>query len=181
MRAFETSDCVARLEERIRRLKADSVARKSWFEARREIERRGGKWRAENGMVVELREGAIYPYLSDHKEGVSNLTITALDAPVPYGAELHMDLQGSPPGKRKALLEELERSVGKLSGPEPDSEIVVIVKRDWLSKLSLARWGATDWARHLKATQMTLDSRRVRGKRFDPDLIYPGDTFEVKA
>jgi len=177
------SDYMKRLEERIRRLKADSLARNTWRRVRIEIERRGGKWRAENGMVFELRDGAIYQYLEDSREGVSNLTITALDAPVPYVAELHLDLQGTPPEKRKALLEELNRKVEgrRTAQSEPDSEIVVIVEGDWLSKISQARWGTIHWERHLTPTALTLDSRKARGEKWNPDLIYAGDTFEVKA
>lgn len=171
------SDYMKRLDERIRRLKNDATARSNWRRLRIEIERKGGKWRADNGLVFELRDGAIYQYLSDHKEGVSNLVITALDAPIPYVAVLDIDLQGTPPNKRKALLEELEGEVAKVSSPE--AEIVVIVETDWLSKISLARWGTIEWKRHLKPTKMTLDSRKAAGKKFNPDLIFPGDTFEV--
>ena len=48
-----------RLEERIRRLKADSLARNTWRRLRYEIEKRGGTWRCDNGMVLELKDGVL--------------------------------------------------------------------------------------------------------------------------
>ena len=173
------SDYMTRLEKRIRRLKNDALARNSWRRLRIKIERNGGKWRADNSLVFELKDGVIYQYLSDHKQGVSNLIVTALDAPIPYVGSLDIDLQGTPPNKRKALLKELEETAATLAGP--DAEIVVIVEHDWLSKISLARWGTIHWKRHLMPTRMTIESRQASGKRFDPDLIYSGDTFEVIA
>ena len=172
------SEYETRLADRIKRLKNDTYARNNWRRARIEIERKGGKWRADNGMVFELRDGVMYQYLSDHKEGVSNLIITALDAPIPYVAVLDIDLQGTPPEKRQALLEELEATAKNL---QTETEFVVIIDEDWLSKISLARWGTTDWKQHLIPTRMTLESRKARGKPFNPDLIYSGDTFEVRA
>jgi hypothetical protein len=54
------------------------------------------------------------------------------------------------------------------------------VKEDWLSKISLKRWGDMHaWMRYLKETDKTLKDRQQRGEVFDPDHIYPGDTFEV--
>jgi hypothetical protein len=173
------NDYSKRLDERIRQLKADTLARNSWRRLRIEIERRGGRWRAENGLTFELRDGVIYQYLGDYKEGVSNLIITSLDAPVPYVATLAIDLQGTPPSKRKALLKELEETAAKTKGPP--AEIVVIVEHDWLTKISKARWGTMQWGRHLKPTSATLDARKKRGVPFNPDEILPGDTFEVTA
>lgn len=173
------SDVVKGLEDRIRRLKSDAIARQDWFRLRIEIEKQGGRWEAPNGLVFELKDGAIYQYLSDYKERVSQLVVTCLDAPVPYVAELSLDLQGTPPAKRSSLLKELSDAAAKLSSPP--SEVVVIVKKDWLTKISLARWGTINWKRHLKPTEMTHKARRARGRKFNPDLIYPGDTFEVIA
>ena len=172
-------DYASRLEERIRHLKNDTIARNNWRKLRIEIEKRGGKWRAENGMVFELRDGAIYQYMSDHEEGVSGLVITSLDALEPYVAVLDMDLQGVPPSKRQGLLEELDAMASE--DIKPPVDMVVIVEGDWLSKISLQRWGTVHWKRHLKPTKMTLESRKKMGKKFNPDLIYSGDTFEVIA
>lgn len=175
------SEYMEKLEERIRRLKTDSVANKSWHRLKFEIERRGGRWVADNGLIFELRDGAIYQYLSDHEQGVSNLVIVDMDAPVPYVATLDIDLQGTPPERRKALLEELQAQAKVAPPARARTDLVVVVKGDWLSKISMARWGTTDWRQHLKPTEMTLRSRKRRGKGFDPDLIYPGDTFEMVA
>jgi hypothetical protein len=172
------SDYVKRLEERIKRLKHDALATNSWRRLKIEIERHGGKWRAANGTTFELKDGAIYQYLSDFKQGVSSLVVTNLDAQVPYVAVLELDMQGTPPEKRKALLEELEHTAEKMNR---ESEIVVIVNNDWLSKISQARWGTTDWRRHLKPTEATYASRRAMARPFNEDLIYPGDSFEVVA
>lgn len=58
-------------------------------------------------------------------------------------------------------------------------EIIVIVKGDWLTKISYKRWGTFDWGAHLKPTERTLQKRAEKGEAFHPDLIYPGDTFVV--
>jgi hypothetical protein len=171
------SDFAKRLEERIRRLNNDIQATKDWRKLRMEIEKRGGRWEADNGIVFELRDGVIYQFLSEHGQGVSQLTVTALDTPVPFVAELALDLQGTPPDKRAALVKELTDTAARATSKK--AKLVWIVPGDWLSKISLARWGSTDWMRHLKPTQMTLDARKAKGKRFDPHWIYPGDTFEV--
>lgn len=173
------SDYLKRLEERIRRLKSDALARKQWHELKMEIERHGGKWRAENGLVFELVDGAIYQYVADSKEGVSQLVITAMDAEVPYVASLEYDLQGTPPERRKDLLRELADTAKKTTGQAV--EVVTVVKGDWLTKISLARWNTLDWKRHLKPTELTLNTRKIKGIPFNPDLIYPGDTFEIKT
>ena len=172
------SDYKAWSEEGVRRLKSDAYANKYWNKTKIMIERHGGKWRAENGMVFELHDGAIFQYLTDHKEGVSSLIVTNLAAEIPYVAVLEMDMQGVPPEKRAALLADLEETAKKL---RTQKEFVVIVEGDWLSKITMARWGTTNWRQHLKETQMTVDSRKVVGKKFNPDLIYSGDTFEVIA
>jgi hypothetical protein len=171
------SDSAERLDERIRRLSNDVQSRNDWRKVRIEIEKRGGRWVADNGIVFELRDGVIYQFLSEHRPGVSQLTITALDAPVPFVAELDLDLQGTPPDKRAALLKELMDTAARV--PPAKAKLVVIVPGDWLSKISLARWGSIDWMSHLRPTQMTLDARKAKGRRFDPHWIYPGDTFEI--
>lgn len=177
---------VGKLEDRIRSLKADALARESWMQLRREIERHGGRWDAPNGMVFLLRDGAIHQYLADAGEGVGNLVITALDAPEPYVAELHVDLQAARPQDRARLLEDLAHEQlqraqlpAPARDPGPPVELVTIVEGDWLSKITKKRWGTTAWRLHLQPTAMTIASREVRGRKFHEDLIYPGDTFEV--
>lgn len=169
------SDYVARLEERIRRLKIDVASRNDWRKARLEIERHGGRWRAPNGITYVLKDGVIYQHVGE--SGVGEVIVTALDAPVPYTAVLMLDLQFTPPQKRQAALKELEDRARRTG---PVAEIITIVQNDWLSKISLARWGDKHaWKTRLRPTRLTLESRRRHGKRFDPDLIYPGDQFEV--
>lgn len=170
-------DTLKRLEERIERVKSDALARRHWFESRRKIEEHGGRWRADDGVVFELVDGAIHQYLADIKEGVSQLVITAMDAEVPYVASLEYDLQGTPPKRRKALLQELAETAKRAAGQPV--ETITIVKDDWLTKLSLARWGTLDWNSHLHPTELTENAREIKGKSFDPNLIYPGDTFRV--
>ena len=171
------SDVVKHLEERIRRLKQDHYAHEDWMKVRREIEKKGGRWRAENGVTFELRDGAIYQYLADQAEGVSQLIVTNLDASVPYVAEMSLDLQGTPPSARAALLKELGERAAKV--PHRPVSIITIVQGDWLTKISKARWNTLNWQLHLRPTAMTLKARRSRGRLFNPDVIYPGDTFEV--
>ena len=172
------SDYMARLEERIKRLKADANSRNDWRRVRIEIEKRGGRWKAENGTVFELRDGAIFQYMSE--DGVSNLIISAVDAPVPYIASLDIDAQGLSPERRRELLKELEETAMRLKGPP--EEFVVIVKGDWLTKISQKRWNTFEWSRHLEPTKLTRKAHRMRGKSVvlgDPNLIYEGDVFRV--
>lgn len=169
-------DYMERLEARIKRLKADATAQNDWRKLRVEIDKHGGRWKAENGTVFELRDGAIYQYMTE--DGVSNLVISAVDAPVPYIASLDIDAQGLSPERRRALLKELEGMVTQQGAP---AEFVVIVKDDWLSKISHSRWSTFEWHRHMKPTNLTLKSRKVKGVPFNPDKIIPGDVFEVIA
>jgi hypothetical protein len=172
-------DYMDRLEARIKRLKADANAQNDWRKVRIEIEKHGGRWKAENGTVFELRDGAIYQYMTE--DGVSNLIISAVDAPVPYIASLDIDAQGLSPERRRELLKELEETAMKLN--EPPEEFVVIVKGDWLSKISQKRWNTFEWQRHMEPTKLTTTARRMKGKSpiFNPDFIYEGDVFRVKA
>ena len=172
------SDYMDRLEVRIKRLKQDAWARNDWIKARFEIEKHGGHWRAENGTVFELRDGVIYQFMAEN--GVTNLVISAIDAPVPYIASLDIDAQGLSPERRKALLNELEHMATK----QPTvSEFVLIVEGDWLTKISEKRWNTWNWQQHLKPTKLTLESRKVKGTgfEFNENVIYPGDMFEVVA
>ncbi len=173
------SDYMDRLSARIKRLKSDANARNDWRRARIEIEKHGGRWRAENGTVFELRDGVIYQYMTE--DGVSNLIISAVDAPVPYIASLDIDAQGLSPERRQALLKELEETAARLN--EPAEEYVIIVKGDWLTKISKKRWNTFEWKRHLEPTKLTRTARRTKGTSFvfDPNLIYEGDVFRVIA
>lgn len=57
--------------------------------------------------------------------------------------------------------------------------ILHIVKDDWLTRISKKTWSTLAWENHLKPTPDTLANRQSRRKAFDPDLIYPGDTFYI--
>lgn len=170
------SEYMAELDAKIKRLKSDANSRNDWRRARIEIEKHGGRWRADNGTVFELRDGAIYQFMTEN--GVSNLIISAVDAPIPYIASLDIDAQDLTPERRRAILEELEGMAAQQTTP---AEFVVIVEGDWLTKISQKRWNTFEWQRHLKPTNLTLESRRKKGMAFNPDKIYPGDVFEVVA
>ena len=177
------SDYLERLEKRIRLLKNSYRGQNDFRRARVEIEKRGGTWRADNGLTYELRDSVIYVYYGE--KGSSKMNIIAYDAPIPYTAELDVDIQSSRPGKPRMTLKELNKEIEKrvTKGTKPASppaEIIIIIKDDWLSKISQQRWGTVFWENHLQPTQMTLNSPKRKGKPFDADLIYPGDSFEVK-
>jgi hypothetical protein len=184
---------------------------------RQKIYKEGGKWQPEGSDILfEVSpEGWIYQTIMDKKEGVAVTTITALDYIVPFTAELHTDLQGVAPEKRKKLLAELELEASRLDAGKPPTvtpppasppvtvppvsappvakptatpvpipradrpEIIVVQDKDWLSKISLTRWGTVKWEPFLKPTTATLERRRKKNEDWDPNLIYPGDTFEV--
>ena len=182
------------LVKRIRELKADARSKTDYTKLKQKIEKEGGTWRAPNGITFGLtKEGWVYQYLAEHEEGLAQTTIVALNAVPPFVAVIHTDLQAATPQKRRAILRELEIMVKRrkkppLRKPEeptvmppqpPAPEIIAIVDKDWLSKISMARWGTIEWRRHLKPTEMTLAARAQKGVKFHEDLIYPGDTFEV--
>jgi len=175
---------------------ADIRSRNDFRKLRQKIYAEGGKWRSPAGITFGVtKDGWIYQYVTEQKEGVARTMIVALDADPPFMAVLETDLQGVAPERREALLKELSAMAKKRKEPPPgkpqgpiasppqpiESEIIVIeIKdKDWLSKITLARWGTTKWQRHLKPTQLTLAARRQKGEPFNPNLIYPGDTFEV--
>ena len=54
------SEYLERLEKRIRLLKNSYRGQNDFRKARFEIEKRGGKWRADNGLTYELRDNVIY-------------------------------------------------------------------------------------------------------------------------
>lgn len=189
--AKNRSEIVKNLEKRIRSLKSDVGSKTDFRELKRKIEQQGGTWRAPNGLTFGLtKEGWVYQFLSEPKQGVAQTTIVALDADPPFVAVLHLDFQFVPPEKRKAYLKEMMDMAKRRKPPKPQKptastpnpagpEIIVVVDKDWLSKRSLARWGTIEWHRHLKPTQLTLAARAKKGQKFHEDLIYPGDTFEV--
>jgi hypothetical protein len=100
------SNYIARLEQRIRRLKTDIGVRNDWRKVKSEIERHGGRWRAPNGITYVLMDGVMYQWVGE--SGVGEVIVTALDARPPYTAVLMLDLQFTPPRKRQATLKELE-------------------------------------------------------------------------
>lgn len=192
------SELEKKLVKRIQALSSDARSKNDFTKLRQKIYQEGGKWRAPNGITYGVtKEGWVYQYLTEHKEGVAQTTIVALDAVPPFIAVLHTDLQFADPKKRKAILKELEIMAKRRRKPPPQKpvkptattapppkppaapEIIIIVDKDWLSKISLARWGTIEWRRHLQPTKITLAARAKQGKKFDEDLIYPGDTFAV--
>jgi hypothetical protein len=183
-----------KLGVRIKRLGEDVGSRNDFRALRQKIYKKGGKWEAENGITFGVTEqGWIYQHLAEYKEGVAQTTIVALDANPPFIAIIATDLQGVTPKKREALLKELSVMAKRRRKPRPSKpskptgsaptspgpELVHVVEKDWLSKISLTRWKTTEWFRYLEPTQMTLDARAKKGETFDPDLIFEGDTFEV--
>lgn len=195
---------INKLDDRINRIRTDMRSTKDFNEAREYIRGQGGTWTSENGMRYEItEEGWLVQQVTDHEGGVAQTTITALDFEPRFVAQLHVDLQGVPPHRRRKLLSELEEEVRRMMAPEPKTvtpsqpratvlpqppapppsprqpEIIIVRDKDWLSRRSLERWGTVEWDKHLRPTQATLDSRSAKGQDFDPDLIYEGDTFEV--
>ena len=173
---------------------ADIRSRNDFRKLRQKIYAEGGKWKSPAGITFGVtKEGWIYQHVTEYKEGVAQTMITALDADPPFIAVLATDLQSVAPEKREALLKELSVMAKKRKKPPPGkpqkptaatpqpikSEIIVIVDKDWLSKITLARWGTVKWQRHLKPTQLTLAARKQKGQPFHRDWILPGDTFEV--
>lgn len=65
-----------------------------------------------------------------------------------------------------------------LKGIRNPPEVIRIKSKDWLTKISKSRWGDLDWTKYLRATKQTTALKRRR-KVFNPNLIYPGDTFEI--
>lgn len=134
-------------------------------------------------MVVERRQDGMYYWLIETLDGKQSCE-GVYDPDTSFSGEICVDITS------KAALRELEKMVKTTSKPKPKKpggtpqpqdkrEVIFIVKADWLTKISEARWGNWDWKRYLKPTPETLDKRRKKGELFDPDWIYPGDTFEV--
>ena len=172
------SDYLKRLENRIKVLKNSYQGQNDWRKVKIEIQKRGGKWVAENGDTFLLIDNAIYTCTNE--EGTGTIMITAYEAPIPYVAELTIDMQFVRPENRKKFLAELNKEIMAKPKTGQQTEIIFIVEKDWLSKISMKRWGTKHWKNHLEPTQMTLNSPKRRGRPFNEDLIYPGDTFIVK-
>ena len=173
---------IERLDLKIRTLKNSYLGQNDFRRTRIEIEKKGGKWKADNGITYEIIDGAIFAY--EHEDGITELMIMAYDAyPEPYVAYGMIDMQHIPQEKRKDVLAEFKKKEAEKKakkGPEVEIITITIVEKDWLSKISLKRWGTIDWKKHLEPTPETLNSPKRIGKGFNPDLIYPGDTFFVK-
>lgn len=172
------SEYLERLEKRIRMLKNSYQGQNDWRRVKAEIQKRGGKWVAENGITYQIIDNAIYAFTRE--SGISNVLIMAYDAPIPYMAELTIDLQYVRPENRSKFLLELNKEIMKKPKAGPQIEFITIVEKDWLSKISLKRWRTIHWQNHLEPTQNTLNSPKRMGRPFNPDLIYAGDTFLVK-
>ncbi len=134
-------------------------------------------------MVVERRQDGMYYWLIETLDG-KQYCEGVYDPDTSFTAEICVDITS------KAAKRELEKMVRTTSKPKPKKpggtpqpqvkrEIIRIVKTDWLTKISQTRWRTWDWQRYLKPTPETLDKRTKKGEPFDPDWIYPGDTFEV--
>lgn len=126
-------------------------------------------------IIVERQKDGLYHWLIETLDGNTSCE-GVYDPEIDFTAEHCMDRTSKK--ALRALEKEVEVTTKKPPGPAK-REIIYIVKEDWLSKISQARWGTFEWERHLKVTQETLDNRKQRGELFDEDLIYPGDTFEV--
>ena len=103
------SEYLDRLEKRIRLLKNAYRGQNDFRTARIEIQKRGGRWKAENGLTYLLRDGVIYVISSGG--GITKTTIIAYDAKIPYTAELSTDLQSVRPEDRIKMLEELNQAI----------------------------------------------------------------------
>lgn len=129
-------------------------------------------------ILVERQKDGLYHWLIETLDGAQSCE-GVHDPESKFTAEYCEDISS------KSIRDELEKQVAvteqqgkeKPPGQNVRREIIVIKKDDWLTKISRDRWRTFEWERHLKATQETLDRRK--DGRLNPDLIYPGDTFEV--
>jgi hypothetical protein len=134
-------------------------------------------------ILVERQKNGLYHWLIETLDG--NQSCEGVHDPATeFSGEICVDITS------KAALRALEETVSatkkkvetKQVAPEEVVQeiiLITIIKDDWLTKISRKRWGTDDWERHLAPTQETLDRRTQKGQAFDPNLIYPGDTFEV--
>jgi hypothetical protein len=133
-------------------------------------------------ILVERQRDGLYHWLIETLDG-NQMCEGVYNPTTKFTAEVCEDRTSKQ--AIKALEEEVEaakkQAVGRPTvAPAPSPrEIIVIVHDDWLTKISQRRWGTFEWHRYLRPTPATLDARRQRGEAFNPDLIYPGDTFEV--
>ena len=138
-------------------------------------------------IVVERRTDGLYYWLIETLDG-----LTACEGVYQPKTKYHEEFvaEGCIDSTSEIAIKELEEEV-KIVKKEAEKrpsvthpvrrEIIVIVKGDWLTKISYKRWGTFDWQRYLKPTERTLEKRKEKGEVFDEDLIYPKDTFEVIA
>lgn len=133
-------------------------------------------------ILVERQRDGLYHWLIETLDG-NQMCEGVHDPETEFTAELCIDKTSDV--ALKALEEEVKITKEKAQ-KEPSEkkqvkrEVIVIVKDDWLSRIALKRWGDMHaWKRYLKETDETLKKRRERGETYDPDRIYPGDTFEV--
>jgi len=131
-------------------------------------------------ILVERQRDGLYHWLIETLDG-NQMCEGVYNPATEFTAEICEDRTSKE--AITALKEEIaaakKRAVGKPAAVTAPREIVVIVHDDWLTKISQRRWGTFEWHRYLRPTPATLDARRQRGEAFNPDLIYPGDTFEV--
>jgi len=171
-----------------------------WLESKEFLRRKGGKYRADNGSTYMLYNGVIYQFESD--QGISSLLVIDGDGRItghPLTAELTVDMQFVRPENRGKFLQELfkEEMAHKdrpKVNPKPDvtkkpvpkmklnprGKVIWIKDDDWLSKITKERWGSINWQKYLEPTNTTLEARKKQRKPFDPNLIYKGDSFNVK-
>ncbi len=131
-------------------------------------------------IIVERQKDGLYHWLVETLDGAQGCE-GVHDPVTEFTGEACEDITS------KDVRDELEKQVAITEGQAPGKppghpvrrEIILIKKDDWLTKISRDRWRTFEWERHLKPTQETLGKRRARRELFNPDLIYPGDTFEV--
>lgn len=131
-------------------------------------------------ILVERQRDGLYHWLIATLDG-NQVCEGVYDPDTDFTAEICEDRTSA--AAIKALEAQVTAAKGRDTGkPRADlevREIIVIVKDDWLTRISYRRWGTFDWRRYLKPTAETLERRRQSRAAFNPDLIYPGDTFEV--
>jgi hypothetical protein len=146
-------------------------------------------------ILVERQKDGLYHWLIETLDGGS-MCEGVHDPKTNFTAEMCIDKtskaaikaleNGVKHLKEKAKLEDRVQDVKEKAKREPAEsktlkrELIHIAKDDWLSKIALKMWGDKHaWKRYLRPTQETRQDPRRRSGEFNPDLIYPGDTFEV--
>ncbi len=133
-------------------------------------------------ILVERQKKGLYHWLIETLDG-NQMCEGVYDPETEFTAEMCIDKTSDI--ALEALEEEVKTTAKKAEKEPPEKkevkrEVIVIVRDDWLSKIAQKRWGDVHaWRYHLKPTDKTLKERQARRVTFDPDRIYPGDTFEV--